>query len=234
MTRFVTLRRGDTMCGRISLSVPAEEIEREFDVPTLPLDFRPRYNIAPSQPVLAVVADGSGGRRAEFFRWGLVPFWAKDPSIGNRMINARAETVAEKPAFRNALKRQRCLVPVNGFYEWQKQDAGKVPLWIHLTSGSPFALAGLWEEWRPSTEAAPLRSCTILTTAATEFMRPIHDRMPVIVPRGARDAWLDPGTDAADLLPLLAPYTGSDLDAYPVSTMVNSPANDLPECLVPV
>jgi putative SOS response-associated peptidase YedK len=221
------------MCGRISLSTPPAELEEEFELPELPLDYRPRYNIAPSQPVLAVVANARGERQADFFRWGLVPFWAKDPSIGNRMINARAETVAEKPAYRNALARQRCLIPVDGFYEWRKVGSGKVPMWIHLQSRRPFSLAGLWEEWRPKKDGAPLRTCTILTTGPSDFMQPIHDRMPVIVPREARDRWLDPGTAAADLHAVLAPYAGPDLEAHEVSTLVNNPANDYAECLAP-
>jgi putative SOS response-associated peptidase YedK len=221
------------MCGRISLSVPREEIEAAFDIEQLPLEYRPRYNIAPSQPILAITADEAGAREAEFFRWGLVPFWAKDPSIGNRMINARAETVAEKPAFRNAFAKRRCLVPVDGFYEWQKREGGKAPMRIRLASRHPFALAGLWEEWRPKT-GAPLRSCTILTTAANPFMGPIHDRMPVIVPPEAHAAWIDPQRSPADLHDLLAAYAGTDLEAYEVSTLVNIPANDIPECVEPV
>lgn len=221
------------MCGRISLSVPREVIEEEFELAELPPDYRPRYNIAPTQPVLAIVADQEGGREAGYFRWGLVPFWAKDPSIGNRMINARAETVAEKPAFRNALARRRCLIPVDGFYEWQKREGGKAPMRIRLASGRPFALAGLWEEWRPK-QGAPLRSCTILTTGASPFMGPIHDRMPVLLSREARAAWLDPERAAEEVQALLAAYPGSDLEAYEVSTLVNSPGNDIPECLDPV
>jgi putative SOS response-associated peptidase YedK len=220
------------MCGRISLSSTPTALAEEFGIQELPLDYEPRYNIAPSQPILAIVADARGEPRAGFFRWGLVPFWAKDPSIGNRMINARAETVAEKPAFRNALARRRCLVPVDGFYEWQKRETGKVPMRIRLASHRPFALAGLWEEWQPK-DGPGLHSCTILTTGGSEFMRPIHDRMPVILPREARWRWLDPRTPAADLHALLAPYAADDLEAYEVSTLVNNPANDVAECLQP-
>jgi putative SOS response-associated peptidase YedK len=221
------------MCGRISLSTPPDELAEEFELTQLPLDFRPRYNIAPSQKILAIVAEPGAGRRASFFRWGLVPFWAKDPSIGNRMINARAETVAEKPAYRNAFARRRCLVPVDGFYEWRKQGSGKVPMHIRLASDRPFALAGMWEEWKPK-GGVPLRSCTILTTSCNPFMAPIHDRMPVILPRDARARWLDPASSPADLRDLLVPYSETDLHAYEVSTLVNSPANDVAECLEPV
>jgi putative SOS response-associated peptidase YedK len=221
------------VCGRITLSVSPEELRAEFDVPVLPLEYRPRFNIAPSQPVLAILADEAGARRAEMLRWGLVPFWAKDARIGNRMINARAETVAEKPAFRTAFARRRCLLPVDGFYEWRKLPGGKVPMRIHRADGGLFGLAGVWEEWRPR-GAPPVRSCAILTTGANPFIAPIHHRMPLIVRTEDRDRWLDEEAAPDDLRDLLAPYAGEDLDAYEVSTMVNSPANDVPECLDPV
>jgi len=221
------------MCGRITLSSPASEIIEEFSLSAVPAEFRPRFNIAPSQPVLGIVAGEGGSPEAGYFRWGLVPFWAKDISIGNRMINARAETVAAKPAFRNALTRRRCLIPVDGFYEWKRLETGKVPIRIRMHSGRPFALAGLWEEWRPK-HGAPLRSCTILTTGCSEFMRPIHDRMPVILPRATRSRWLDPATDPGDLQDMLVSYDADDLEAYEVSTLVNSPAHDVAECLDPV
>jgi putative SOS response-associated peptidase YedK len=220
------------MCGRISLSTPRSEVVQAFELVELPLDYRPRYNIAPSQPVLAITAAADGARHAALFRWGLVPFWAKDPSIGNRMINARAETVATKPAYRNAFTRRRCLIPVDGFYEWQRRDGGKVPMRFRLASQQPFALAGLWEEWgRPGT--LPLRSCTILTTGCNAFMRPIHDRMPVILARDEQARWLSPASTAAELQELFDPYRGDDLEAYEVSTLVNSPAHDVAECHLP-
>jgi putative SOS response-associated peptidase YedK len=219
------------MCGRISLSTPRAEVVEAFDLVELPLDVHPRYNIAPSQPVLAVVRGDDGARRGAYFRWGLVPFWAKDPAIGNRMINARAETVAEKPAFRNAFTRRRCLIPVDGFYEWQRVGAAKVPMRFRRTDGGVFALAGLWEEWGKG--SAPLRSCTVLTTGCNAFMRPIHDRMPVILSAGEQARWLDPEAEPESLQELLQPYRDDDLEAYEVSTLVNSPSNDVPECHLP-
>jgi putative SOS response-associated peptidase YedK len=220
------------MCGRITLTVPPEEIQAEFDIPVLPEGYRARYNIAPTQPVLVVLSDADRGRHAEAMRWGLVPFWAKDIAIGNRMINARAETVAEKPAFRTAFAKRRCLIVVDGFYEWRKEPGGKVPMRIRRGDRGPFALAGIWEEWRPR-DAAPLRSCAILTTAANPFMGPIHDRMPLILGPSERERWLDGAAGAPEVADLLAPYGGADLEAYEVSTLVNSPANDVPECLDP-
>jgi putative SOS response-associated peptidase YedK len=230
---WTTHHQEGAMCGRISLSVPKQEVIEAFEVDELPLDYHPRFNIAPGQPVLGITAAEDGTRRAGYFRWGLVPFWAKDPSIGNRMINARAETVTEKPAYRNAFTRHRCLVPVDGFYEWQRRGAGKVPLRFRMASGEPFALAGLWEEWgKPG--VAPLRSCTVLTTACNEFVRPVHDRMPVILTREEQRRWLSPGSTTDELRALLEPYRGGDLEAYEVSTLVNSPSNDVAECLLPV
>jgi len=221
------------MCGRITLTVPPEDIQAEFDIPVLPEGYRARFNIAPTQQVLTVLSEVEHGRHAETMRWGLIPFWAKDVTIGNRMINARAETVAEKPAFRTAFAKRRCLIPVDGFYEWRKDPGGKVPMRIRRLDGRAFALGGIWEEWRPR-DAAPLRSCAILTTAANPFMGPIHDRMPLIVARSDRERWLDGAVGASEAADLLEPYRGADLEAYEISTLVNSPANDVPECLDPV
>jgi putative SOS response-associated peptidase YedK len=157
-----------------------------------------------------------------------VPFWAKDPKIGNRMINARGETVAAKPAFRAALRKRRCLIVADGFYEWQKLAGGKQPWFIAQASGEPFAMAGLWESWRPAEDAAPLETCTIITTAANDMMRPLHDRMPAILDGAAVERWLDPAAEPASLEPLLAPAPDGLLHAVPVSRRVNSPANDDP------
>ena len=164
-------------------------------------------------------------------RWGLIPFWAKDPKIGARMINARSETVAEKPAFRNALKKRRCLVLADGYYEWQKTPVGKRPYRIIMKSGEPFAMAGLWETWKdPQGNVVP--SCTIITTAANDFLAPIHNRMPVILPRESEELWLDPGVDDATLLTdLLIPYPDKRINAYEVSTIVNYAGNVSPEVI---
>jgi putative SOS response-associated peptidase YedK len=168
-------------------------------------------------------------------RWGLIPSWAKDPAMGNRMINARAETVAEKPAYRRAFKKRRCLVPADGFFEWKKgegegtQKVPKTPFWIHRMDGKPFAMAGLWEKWTPG-EGAPVYSFTIITTEAVPEIREIHPRMPVILPRSLHDRWLDLRTSPGDLKDLLHPF-GDGLQAYPVAPLVNSPRNDVPECI---
>ncbi len=219
------------MCGRYTLATPEEWIREEFDLFELPDDLRPRYNVAPSQNVLAIVR-APEGLRAGWLRWGLIPSWATDPAIGNRMINARAETIATKPAFRDAFRRRRCLIVADGFYEWQQTGTAKVPVWIYRTSRRPFAFAGLWERWQPA-DGKPIVSCTIVTTQANDALRPIYERMPVILPREARDIWLDPKAEPDALTAILRPYPDDDLEAYPVSTLVNSPKNDVPECIAP-
>lgn len=221
------------MCGRFSLGVSTDDLVDEFDIVEGSLDWAPRYNIAPTQDVAAVIA-GDRGPRIGALRWGLIPHWADDPSIGNRLINARAESVADKPAFRDAFRARRCLVLADGFYEWQRTAGGatKVPVYIHSPDGRPFAFAGLWERWRPP-DGDPLYTCTIITTDATPSLRPIHDRMPAILSPSQRLPWIRHDTTPADLLAVLRPYSGP-LTAYPVSTFVNSPDNDGPDCVAPV
>ena len=220
------------MCGRFTLNSNLDALQLRFGFEARDLEYRPRYNIAPTQPVLAVVNDG--GRRAEFMRWGLIPFWAKDPKIGSRMINAVGETAAAKPAFRAAFKKRRCLVLADGFFEWRKEGKAKVPTYIFLKSGEPFAMAGLWETWK-NPEGELLRSCTIVTTQPNEFIAPIHNRMPVILSQETEALWLDPMTEEASTLnPLLIPSPSEDLDSYVVSNLVNSPKNSGPECIAPV
>jgi putative SOS response-associated peptidase YedK len=163
-------------------------------------------------------------------RWGLVPSWADDPGIGARMINARSETAPEKPSFRSAFRRRRCLIPVDGFYEWKRENGSKQPYYFRIDGGRPFAFAGLWESWNKDGE---IRSCTILTTTANDLVEEIHERMPVILPRDRYDAWLDPEAEGEELAALLVPYPGDDLEAYPVSRFVNSPGNDDPRCIEP-
>ncbi|RME56459.1 MAG: SOS response-associated peptidase, partial [Deltaproteobacteria bacterium] len=180
------------MCGRFILTCPLSEIEAHFDFDEIAASWEPRYNIAPSQPVLAIVQEEDGQRRLRTFRWGLIPAWAKDERIGNRLINARAESVGEKPSFRAAFRSRRCLILGNGFYEWKKAGTRKIPFLIQLASKEPFAMAGLWERWR-APDGEEVRSCTILTTDANEAIAPIHPRMPVILPRSAHGTWLDPG-----------------------------------------
>jgi len=221
------------MCGRFTLTTDLERLETRFDFQAANLSFVPHYNIAPSQSVLTVIAD-EGGNRAGFLRWGLIPSWAKDSTIGDRMINARAETVAEKPSFRRALQKRRCLVLADGFYEWRKEGRTKTPMFIILTSREPFAFAGLWETWKPPT-GDPVHSCTIITTSPNSLMTAIHNRMPVILPRTAESLWLDRTVaDPQALLPLLTPYAAELMEAYAVSPLVNSPRNDTPACIEPL
>jgi putative SOS response-associated peptidase YedK len=220
------------MCGRFTLESAGADLSAEFGLPGWPIDRPPRYNIAPTQEVAAIVR-GADGDRLAWPRWGLVPFWADDERIGSRMINARAETVAEKPAFRTAFRRRRCMVLCDGFYEWRVGPDGKAPFRIRLRGGTPFGLAGLWEQ-RERNGEPPLVTCTILTTAANAFMRPIHDRMPVILPRADRERWLDIATPLSDLVPLLSGDVQHDFEAWQVSSLVNSPRNDVPECCAPV
>jgi putative SOS response-associated peptidase YedK len=221
------------MCGRFTLKAKPGEIAAAFGLLTMPT-LGPRYNVAPTQEVAAVRIDReTGRRRLDLLRWGFVPGWADDPAIGNRMINARAETVAEKPAFRHAFKARRCLIVADGFYEWQRQGGRKVPHHIRLHDQRPFAFAGLWERWRR--DGAALESCAVITTEPNDVLRPIHDRMPVILGPEDYAAWLDPSaSDAAALKALLRPFPAADMVAVPVGTLVNAPANDRPECLRPV
>ncbi len=217
------------MCGRYVLENPEAVIRELFGVQP-PFTLPRRFNIAPTQQ--APLARGTD-REIVNMRWGLIPRWAKDPSIGNRLINARAETAAEKPSFREALRRRRCLVPADGFYEWKKEPDGKQPWLIRRTGGRGFALGGLWECWHGP--EGPVESFTILTTAPNATVGALHDRMPVIVPPAAFDVWLDPGAKDPTLLEnILRPAPDDLLEAYPVSRLVNSPANDEPACIEPL
>lgn len=222
------------MCGRFTLTVNPDQLQDAFGGFIFPETFAPRFNIAPSQPVLAIPNDGKN--QADFFLWGLIPSWAKDPSIANKLINARGETLGEKPSFRGSYKYKRCLIPVDGFYEWQSAEDGKTktPHYIYMKDHSPFALAGLWEEWQ-SPGGDLLRTCTIITTSPNELMASIHNRMPVILSHSLFERWLDPSPRKPDdLNSLLAPYPADEMAAHPVSTMVNRPGNERPECTLPV
>ncbi len=223
------------MCGRFALTTPPELIASLFALSSPP-DLRPRYNIAPTQDVLIVrMTKDRTAREAAMVRWGLVPSWADDPSIGSRLINARGESVAEKPAFRRAFRKRRCVIPASGFYEWRETGGSKQPMYIRREDGEPFALAGLWESWhdedRP--DAPPLESCTIITTTANALLKPIHDRMPVVAAREKLDLWLG-GEDPDALRELLAPADPSGWRVAPVSRRVNSPKNDDPSCIRPL
>lgn len=230
------------MCGRIVSTTPPQELARYFDAtPPAEAALPPEHNVAPTNDVYVVLEDGET-RRVAPFHWGLVPFWAKDPSIGNRMINARADTLATKNAFKNAFKRRRCIVPVDGFYEWHKVPGHKTkqPYYIHRPDEEPLAFAGLWESWKPKgdgddADAGRLRSTTIITTDANETMAAIHDRMPVILPPSAWDAWLDPDNDDLDALgSLLVPAPPRILTLRPVSTDVGNVRNHGPHLIEPV
>ena len=220
------------MCGRYALTVSGRVLAEALGLEVVP-EVAPRYNIAPTQQVGIVRADREGGRKWASAHWGLIPSWAKDAGIGARMINARGETITEKPAFRSAAKRRRCLIPADLFYEWKREETGKQPFAIRLTDGRPFAMAGLWERW-PGAGAEPVESCTIITTAANGTVAPLHDRMPVILPPTAFAEWLS-GTELPQerLAALLVPYPESEMETFPVCKRVNSPANDDPECLRP-
>ena len=222
------------MCGRFTLRTPAHRLAEAFGVRELP-NLRPRYNIAPSQDVVAIRAADDGTRELVLLRWGLIPFWAKEAAIGNRMINARAETVAEKPAFRAAFRRRRCLVAADGFYEWQNTDGGaKQPYFIRLADDAPFAIAGLWERWS-APDGAEVESCTLITTDANDLLKPIHHRMPVILAPAAHDAWLDPDEPPpAALESLLRPYPADEMVAYAIGPLVNDPRTDEPACIAPL
>lgn len=221
------------MCGRYSLFSPRDVLQERFEFEfTGDLVWQPRYNIAPSQQVFAVIHDGAK-RRGGFLRWGLIPTWAKDKKIGYKMINARGESINEKPSFKRLLYRQRCLILSDGFYEWMKTENGKQPYFIQLASGEPFAFAGLWDRWQQGDEV--IHSCTVITTTPNALMKPIHDRMPSILRPDQEESWLDPQLKDMDYLKsMLKPYPEEEMVAIPVSTIVNSPANDTEECITPL
>lgn len=221
------------MCGRFTLTVDPAELQERFSDYAFPPKFAPRYNIAPSQPVLAIPNDDKN--TADFFIWGLIPMWAKDPSIGNRLINARGETLAEKPAFRGSLKYKRCLILADGFYEWKAGKGAKIktPYFIHMKDRGVFAFAGLWDSWN-DLSGSLIRTCTIITTEPNDLMSPIHNRMPVILHPRDYAKWLDPSPQTPDgLKPLVKPFPAEAMSAHPVSTMVNKPAYDQPELILP-
>lgn len=221
------------MCGRFALYADYQVLLERFDIGQASFgeeEYEQSFNVAPSQQVAAVISDGSSNRLGKL-QWGLIPPWAKEAKIGYKMINARAETAAEKPSYRNAFKKKRCLVVADAFYEWRKGEQGKTPMLIKLKSGEPFAFAALWESWK-SPEGDTVHSCSILTTGPNKTMESIHDRMPVILSKEAEKIWLDPTIEDVDLLQsLLKPYEESEMEAYEVSDAVNSPKNNNPELI---
>lgn len=221
------------MCGRYSLYADYRTLLERFGIEETAVeeaDYSASYNIAPSQKVLAVVNDGAKNRLG-LLKWGLVPPWAKDEKIGYKMINARAETVAEKPSFRQAFKKKRCIILADSFYEWRRTNEGKTPMLIKMKSGEPFAFAGLWESWK-SPEGQVVNSCTILTTEANDLMGTIHDRMPVVLSKEGEGIWLDPKVqDPDELGKLLKPFDSKKMETYEVSDAVNSPKHNGPELI---
>jgi len=222
------------MCGRFTLTIDPAHLQEAFPWAVIPNDLSPRFNIAPSQPV--AVIPNTGDNILSMYQWGLIPSWAKDPAIGDRMINARAESLAVKPSFRNAYRRRRCLILADGFYEW-KQSPGlksKQPVYIRLINNHPFAFAGLWEHWT-SPDGSEIRSCTIITTQPNSLLLTIHNRMPVILPTETFSQWITPADlPAIQLNELLAPYPAEEMITYPVSKMVNSPRFDSPDLIKPI
>lgn len=229
------------MCGRFTLHHSAAEIAARFNVQRALFEVEPRYNIAPGTDIPAITL-GAQGRKLEGLRWGLVPFWAKDASIGNRMINARVETLAEKASFKHALSRRRCLIPADGFFEWKEERTStskknKQPMHIRFGDERLFAFAGLWEEWRDkeNPDAPPLKSCTIITGAPNALLATMHHRMAVILKPEDEARWLDPNLQEADeLLPLLGMFPDDAMESYAISTRINTPAYDAPDCLAPL
>jgi len=221
------------VCGRFTLRSNPTVLAAEFEMEAFPL-LSPRYNIAPMQPILAVRRDPDSSRRiAALFKWGLVPSWADDPKIGNRMINARSETAAEKPSFRAAFRRRRCLVPSDGYYEWKKDGSAKQPYLIYQADGRPFAIAGLWEIWT-APDGSVLETCSLLTTSANVTLASLHDRMPVIIAPADRSEWLDPATPSPALQSLMRPAPEDLMTFHRVSTRVNSPLHEEAACIDPL
>ncbi len=217
------------MCGRYSNTLSPKKIAQELgiDIKEVP-PLKPRYNIAPSDPVACLVKNSK--LKVDIFVWGLIPSWAKDLAIGNQMINVRAETVAEKPSFKGPFKNKRCLVLADGFYEWKKQGKYKTPYYFRLKSGNLIGFAGIWSDWM-SKEGSEIKSCAIITGEPNDLVREVHERMPVIIPRKEFDTWLDCSSyDAKRLQALLKPYPRDEMEAFPVSQLVNDPKNDIPDC----
>ncbi len=229
------------MCGRFTLRTPAKQVAEHFGLSTIP-SLEKRFNIAPTQPVLVIRAAVRNHRQPGpprepewvLLRWGLVPTWAKDPGIGSRLINARAETAASKPAFRTAFRRRRCLIPADGFYEWKSVAGKREPYFVRLRGDTLFAMAGLWESWEGA-DGSYLETCTVLTTDPNELLAPIHHRMPVILPPAEYHVWLSAQqADLARLQGLCRPFPADRMEAFPVSPMVNKPTSDDPRCIEPV
>lgn len=221
------------MCGRFSLTAELDVLIERFQIDQVTIDnYSARYNIAPSQQIPTIIRANNENRLGTL-RWGLIPFWAKDASISNKLINARSETAEEKASFKHALKKRRCVILSDGFYEWKKDKDRKIPMRIQVNNGEPFAMAGLWEQWKDGEKT--IYTCTILTTEANEMMKDIHNRMPVILPRDKEHDWIDPSLEDFNILKdIMQPYPDDQMNAYEVSKLVNSPKNEDPSCIVPI
>jgi putative SOS response-associated peptidase YedK len=220
------------MCGRFAQIDPLSTIIKVFFIDDILTDIPPSFNITPGSKILSIV-NKDARRLLVDFQWGLIPHWAKDKAIGQRLINARAESIHQKPSFRSALKSRRCLIVASGFYEWKKEGRVKIPYFIRLISKATFAFAGIYERWI-SADGTELPTCSIITTESNELIRSIHNRMPVILPRKREDAWLDASLEPKDVLSFLKPYPHEEMEIYPVSTRVNSPMNNTPDCIAPL
>ena len=223
------------MCGRFTLFTSLKELTDRFGLDSFPVNLSPSYNIAPTQPVLTVrsMPGSSKQVQADFMRWGLIPAWAKDASLGARMINARSETASVKPSFQSAFRKRRCLILADGFYEWKKTPAGKQPTRIQMKGGSPFAFAGLWESWN-NPEGRTVHSCSILTMAANSFMKKIHDRMPLILQKDNESKWLDSSkNDPEEIKEMIEELPNDCFESWNVSKLVNTPTNNNPGCIDP-
>ncbi len=220
------------MCGRFVLISDVSNIVEEFDIDQVSGNVRKSYNIAPGSDAAAVICDGV--MKLISLRWGLIPAWAQNPSMGSRLINARAETVADKPSFRDAFKNRRCLIIADGYYEWKRGEKGKIPFYMRLKSQKPFGFAGLYEKWS-SPGGQEIQTCSIITTEPNKLVGPIHNRMPAIIPKEGEALWLDSTVfDRRALLDLLGPLPGEAMETYPVSTLVNVPAHNFSECIAPL
>lgn len=221
------------MCGRFSLTTELDVLLERFQIDQTNIqNYSQRFNIAPSQHIPAVIRADHTNRMGTL-KWGLIPFWAKDASIASKLINARSETADQKASFKHALKKRRCLILADGFYEWNRMENRKVPMRIQVNKGEPFAMAGLWEKWNDGHQTH--YTCTILTTQANELIKDIHNRMPVILTKETEQIWLDSSLeDVAELSKCMKPFASSEMNAYEVSTIVNSPKNDKPECILPI
>jgi putative SOS response-associated peptidase YedK len=220
------------MCGRFALSAKTDDVEKLIPGLKSNIDIKPRYNIAPTQNISVIKNDGK--KEISNLYWGLIPFWSKDPAIGQKMINARSETIFEKPAFKNPVRKKRCLIIASGFYEWEKSGKQKIPHYIRMKSGKPFTFAGIWDSWKNADDVI-INSASIITTAADDFLQRLHDRMPVFIPEKFRELWVsDSYIPDSDIRKMLGSYPENELEMYQVTTKMNSPLFESEECIVPV